>query len=489
MTDDRTREELAAVILAAGYGKRLKSRLVKVMHPVAGRPMLSYSVEVVRSLGVRYPVLVVGRGAERVREFLGDEVIYVEQSERLGTGHAVLQARPVLEGRSRAVLVLYGDMPLLKLEALRRLVELHQADGAPVAMLTVLSDDAMGFGRILRDARDNRVLGIVEEAAATLEQLAIRELNVGVYCFETTWLWEHLPRICLSPKGEYYLTDLVGMAVDEGCRVQTVTIDDVTEAQGINTRVHLARAEAIMRRRINERWMLAGVTLVDAETIYIQSDVTIGQDTTILANTHLTGTTAIGHDCIIGPNTLIDSSTVGDGCVIRFSVVEEATIEDDVDVGPFAHLRKGTHLARGVHMGNFGEVKNSYLGPGTKVGHFSYLGDATVGENVNIGAGTITCNYDGQRKHRTVIEDGAFIGSDTMLVAPVRVSEGSKTGAGSVVTRDVPPDSVVYGVPARLKTKGEGSKPSEEEDIILPLDSPGADAIDCEAGEPGGETL
>jgi len=462
MTDDRTRKELTAVILAAGHSKRMKSRLVKVMHPVAGRPMIAYPVEVAKPLGMHRPVVVVGHRSDKVRKFLGDEVTYVEQSEQLGTGHAVLQARSVLEGRSQAVLVLYGDMPLLRVETLHRLVELHQTGDAPVTMLTVLSDDSMGFGRILRDARENRVLGIIEEAVATPEQLAIRELNTGTYCFEAAWLWEHLPRIRLQPKGEYYLTDLVGMAVDEGHRVQALTIDDVTEVQGINTRVHLARAEAIMRRRINERWMLAGVTLVDPEATYIESGVTIGQDTTILPNTHLTGTTTIGHSCIIGPDTLIDSSRVGDGCVIRFSVAEGATIEDDVDVGPYAHLRKGAHLARGVHMGNFGEVKNSYLGPGTKMGHFSYLGDTTVGENVNIGAGTITCNYDGQRKHQTVIEDGVFIGSDTMLVAPVRVGKGSRTGAGSVVTHDVSPDSLVYGVPARPKTKGEGPESSGE---------------------------
>ena len=462
MTNKRTPEVLAAVILAAGYGKRFKSQLIKVMHPLAGWPMVTYPVEVARALGVKRPVLVVGQGTEKVREYLGDEVTYVEQLERLGTGHAVLQARPVLEGRSQTVLVLYGDMPLQRVETLRRLVDLHQAGDVPVTMLTVLSDDSMGFGRILRDARDKRVLAIIEEAVATPEQLAIRELNTGAYCFEATWLWKHLPRIRLRPKGEYYLTDLVEMAANEGHRVQALTIDDATEVQGINTRVHLARAEAIMRHRIDERWMLAGVTLIDPETTYIEAGVTIGQDTTVLPNTHLTGATTIGRDCVIGPNTWIEDTTVGDGCLIRFSVVEGATIEGDVDVGPFAHLRQGAHLARGVHMGNFGEVKNSYLGPGTKMGHFGYLGDATVGEDVNIGAGTITCNYDGQRKHRTVIKDGAFIGSDTMLIAPVQVGKGSKTGAGSVVTRDVPSDSVVYGVPARLKTKDGCAKPSEE---------------------------
>jgi len=447
--------DLAVVILAAGSSTRFHSSLVKVLHPLAGRPMIVYSVDLARSLGVQQPVLVVGNDADRVREYLGDRVAYVEQSEQLGTGHAVMQAHPALAGRSRVVLVLYGDMPLQRAETLRRLVELHRASHAPVTMLTVLSDDSMGFGRILRDPIDHRVLGIVEEAVATPEQLAIRELNTGAYCFQAEWLWQHLPRIRLRPKGEYYLTDLIEMAVSEGHPVQALTIDDVTEVVGINTRAHLAWAEAILRHRINERWMLAGVTLVDPDTTYIEADVTIGQDTLILPGTHLKGQTVIGRGCMIGPHTWIQDATLGAGCVVRFSVVERATLEDDVDVGPFAHLRQGAHLAQGVHMGNFGEVKNAYLGPGTKMGHFSYLGDAVVGRDVNIGAGTITCNYDGQNKHQTLIRDGAFIGSDTMLVAPVEIGERSKTGAGSVVTHDVPPDSVVYGVPARRR-------PSEE---------------------------
>jgi bifunctional UDP-N-acetylglucosamine pyrophosphorylase/glucosamine-1-phosphate N-acetyltransferase len=462
MQDNCAQGELATVILAAGYGKRFKSRLIKVMHLLAGRPMIAYLIEAARALGTEQTVLVVGHSAEQVQEFLGDRVSYVEQAERLGTGHAVMQARLALEGRSQSVLVLYGDMPLLKPETLQRLVEVHKTGDGPVTMLTVLADDSMGFGRILRDAADNRVLGIVEEAVATAEQLAIRELNVGVYCFEAHWLWQHLPEIRLNLKGEYYLTDLVGMAVKEGHRVQALAVEDVTEVQGINTRVQLAQAEAIMRRRINERWMLAGVTLLSPEATYIDADVTVGQDTTILPNTYLVGKTTIGRDCIVGPNTWIEDTTVGDNGVIRFSFLERATIEDNVRVGPFARLRPGAHLAQGVHMGSFGEVKNSHLGAGTHMGHFSYLGDATIGENVNIGAGTITCNYDGQRKHPTVIEDGAFIGSDTMLVAPVRVGKGSKTGAGSVVTRDVPPDSLVYGVPARPKEVGGGPRPSEE---------------------------
>jgi bifunctional UDP-N-acetylglucosamine pyrophosphorylase/glucosamine-1-phosphate N-acetyltransferase len=257
----------------------------------------------------------------------------------------------------------------------------------------------------------------------------------------------------LSPKGEYYLTDLIAMAIAEEQKVEALPAQDSAEVLGVNTRVHLAQAEAAMRQRINERWMLSGVTFIDPQTTFIDADVTLGQDTVIYPNTHIQGETRIGVECRIGPNTIIRDSTLGDRCVALASVIEGSVLEQDVDIGPFGHLRQGAHLAAGVHMGNFGEVKNAYLGPGTKMGHFSYLGDATVGQNVNIGAGTITCNYDGKRKHRTVLEDGVFIGSDTMLVAPVQLGEGARTGAGAVVTRDVPPGALAYGVPARVHSR------------------------------------
>jgi bifunctional UDP-N-acetylglucosamine pyrophosphorylase/glucosamine-1-phosphate N-acetyltransferase len=441
---------LAVVILAAGEGTRMRSSLPKVLHPLAGWSMVWYSVETATQLSVDRPVLVVGHGADAVRQVLGEAVVYVEQAEQLGTGHALLQARASLAGRSRAVLVCYADMPLLTSDTLGRLVDLQQRSGAAIAMLTLLADDPMGFGRVVRGT-DGRVQTIVEEAVATAEQLAIRELNAGVYCFAADWLWSRLPDLPLSPKGEYYLTDLVAMAMADDQRVEALVSRDAEELLGINTRVHLARAETIMRRRVNEKWMLAGVTLVDPAATYIEASVELDADTVIYPNTYLQGATTVGVGCEIGPNTLVRDSQIGERCVIRASVVEEARIEDGVDIGPFAHLRKGAHLGPGVHMGNFGEVKNSYLGPGTKMGHFSYVGDATIGTEVNIGAGTITCNFDGQRKHQTVIEDGAFIGSDTMLVAPVRVGAGAKTGAGAVVTHDVPPDSLAYGVPARVK--------------------------------------
>ncbi|MBM4466201.1 MAG: UDP-N-acetylglucosamine diphosphorylase/glucosamine-1-phosphate N-acetyltransferase [Chloroflexi bacterium] len=442
------------VILAAGQSTRMKSELPKVLHHLAGKPMVQYAVESAAELTSEKPLLVVGYGADEVRRVVGDHVIYVEQREQLGTGHALLQASPLLEGRSETVAVCYADMPLLSTDTLRRLVELHAENKGPITMLTVEADDPMGFGRILRDEA-GQVVGIVEEAVATEEQKAIRELNCGVYCFDGHWLWPHLTQLPLSPKGEYYLTDLVAMAAAEGQAVEALKINDVTEVLGINNRSHLAQAEAVMRQRINRKWMLEGVTLLDPSLIFIEATVEIGQDTVIYPNTYLQGATAIGRQCRLGPDTIVRDSTIGDGCTIEVSVVEGAVLEEDVDVGPFSHLRKGAHLAKGVHVGNFGEVKNSYLGPGTKMGHFSYLGDATVGKEVNIGAGTITCNYDGQRKHRTIIEDGAFIGSDTMLVAPVRVGAGAKIGAGSVVTHDIPPHSVAYGVPARVRDKEE----------------------------------
>jgi bifunctional UDP-N-acetylglucosamine pyrophosphorylase / glucosamine-1-phosphate N-acetyltransferase len=319
----------------------------------------------------------------------------------------------------------------------------------------LISDNPRGFGRIVRDA-DGSVRAIVEEAQATPEQLALRELNVGVYCFKASWLWDALHRIQISPKGEYYLTDLVGIAVSAGLTVQAIPATDPTEMIGINTRVHLAEAALALQRRINQNWMLAGVTLVDSATTYIEPGVTIGRDTVIWPNTHLQGQTVVGEECVLGPNSILRDTQVGHRCEVFASVLEQAVLEDDVNLGPFVHLRKGAHLAQGVHMGNFGEVKNSYLGPGTKMGHFSYIGDAQIGEGVNIGAGTITCNFTMEgKKNRTEIGARAFIGSDTMLVAPVKVGEGAATGSGAVVTKDVPPHTLVVGVPARAIRKLE----------------------------------
>ena len=446
---------LAVVILAAGQGTRMNSRLPKVLHPIAGRPMVQYVLDMAAALTEQRPVVVVGYGAELVRQTLGDVATFVLQEEQLGTGHAVEQAREALQGQADTVVVLYGDMPLLLAATLRALVGTHEAHGGAMTMLTCTHDDSMGFGRVLRDEA-GRVTGIVEEHEATPQQLTIRELNVGVYCFDADWLWSHLHRLPLSPNGEYYLTDLVHMAVDEGRSVEAVALKDAEQALGVNDRTHLARAEGAVRQLIRERLMCAGVTLIDPAATYFDAEVVIGEDTIVYPNCHLLSRTVIGVNGMIGPNTVIRDSVVGDNCRLEASVIEGATIEDNVSIGPFAHLRKGAHLAAGVHMGNFGEVKNSYLGPGVRMGHFSYVGDATVGAGANIGAGTITCNYDGVEKNPTVIEEDAFIGSDTLLVAPVKVGARAVTGAGAVVTRDVPADTIAYGVPARVrKRKGQ----------------------------------
>ncbi|MBM4425005.1 MAG: UDP-N-acetylglucosamine diphosphorylase/glucosamine-1-phosphate N-acetyltransferase [Chloroflexi bacterium] len=446
---------LSAVILAAGQGTRMKSSLPKVLHRLCGQPMAQYAVDTGRALTGGSPVLVVGHGAEQIRAAIGEQCDYVLQTEQLGTGHAVLQAVPLLHNRGRRALVWYADMPLLTADTLRALAEQQSRNSGPLTLLTVVADDPRGFGRIVRNTGGG-VDAIVEEAQATPEQKAIRELNVGAYCFDADFLWSELPRLPVSPKGEYYLTDLIGIAVGRGLRVGAVPLAQPEEAMGINTRVHLAETETIMRRRINRRWMEAGVTMIDPASVYIEPTVSLSPDTTLWPNVQLLGHSTIGSGCVIGPNTFIRHSAIGDNCAITASFVEEAKVENDVHIGPYAHLRKGAHLASGVHMGNFGEVKESYLGPGAKMGHFSYIGDARIGANANIGAGAITCNFDGKSKHLTTIGDDVFIGSDTMLVAPVTLGDRSRTGAGSVVTKNVPEDSLAVGVPARIRKKSAG---------------------------------
>ncbi len=446
--------KITPVLLAAGMGTRMHSRILKVLHPVCGMPMVRYALQAATAAGSEKPVVVVGKGAEALLIELGDEVRTVVQDPPHGTGHAVLQAEGLLKGASDLVLVTYADMPLLKGETLKKLVERQKQNTVPLSMLTLESKQARGFGRVVRDA-NGAVRAVVEEAVATPEQLTIRELNAGVYCFRGDWLWSALQRVPLSPKGEYYLTDTIGLAAEAGFKIEAVPCEDPQEVIGINTRLHLAEAEAVMRKRINDAHMLLGVTITDPERTYIQAGVSIGSDTAILPGSILEGKTTIGSDCLIGPESLIRDSSIADGCRVVKSVVEQARLDEEVDIGPYAHLRKGAHLCRGVHMGNFGEVKDSTLGPGTKMGHFSYIGDATIGSDVNIGAGTITCNYDGEKKNKTEIGDDVFIGSDTMLVAPVKLGKRARTGAGAVVTRDVPADTLVVGVPARAIRKGK----------------------------------
>jgi bifunctional UDP-N-acetylglucosamine pyrophosphorylase / glucosamine-1-phosphate N-acetyltransferase len=450
--------KVTALILAAGQGARMRSRLPKVLHPLAGKPLVMHALENAAGISDETPVVVVGQAEEAaVRQAAGSAARFLVQPEPLGTGHAVLAAESLLAGPTGLVLVTYADMPLLRPETLRQVVETQRSNPGPLTMLTVSLPDPHGFGRVVR-AVDGTVIAVIEEDQASPEELMITELNAGVFCVPSSWLWPALKRIHAAPNGEYYLTALVGIATADGLEVRAVRAADPTEALGINNRVHLAEAEAILRQRINTSWMLAGVTLIDPAATYIESGVTIGADTVIWPNTYLRGHTRIGAGCEIGPNTIIEDCQVGDECTILAALIEKSVLEDQVSMGPFAHLRPNVRLGKGVHMGNFGEIKNSTLAPGTKMGHFSYIGDATIGENVNIGAGTITCNYDGVKKHKTVIGANAFIGSDTMLVAPLNIGEGAKTGAGAVVTHDVPAGGLVVGVPARPLQKREASE-------------------------------
>ena len=442
----------AAVILAAGKGTRMKSGLPKVLHRLAGREMIGYVTDVARQVQPKRIVLVVGAESKGVRELLGDSLEYVEQTEQLGTAHALLQARGELEGKVDNVLVLNGDIPLISGPTIQEIMHHHSATHAAVTILTSKGMDQEGLGRVIR-AESGQVIGIVEEAVADSAQKEIGETNSGVYCFRSEWLWPQLAELPRSTSGEFYLTDLVGLAASSGHKVESVAAQNPVETLGINNRIHLAQAEAVLRQRIRERIMLEGVTLIDPPSVFIDAAVEIGQDTVIYPNTTIEGTTRIGQECVIGPNTVIVDSHIGKCCRVQASVIEASMLEDGVDVGPFSHLRPGSYLEAGVHIGNFVEVKESRLGKGTKVGHFSYIGDATIGRNVNIGAGTITCNYDGVQKHATFVDDDAFIGSDSMLIAPVRIGARAITGAGSVVNRDVAPDMLAVGAPVRLRAK------------------------------------
>lgn len=438
-----------AVILAAGHGKRMHSTTPKALHRLGGTPLIAWAEQVCRQATGRPSTVVIGPEAPEAREALPDDVVFVEQTERRGTGHAISQVAPALRGRTERLLIVTVDMPLLRAETLVRLAAAQEAAQVPLAMLTLQSERVRGFGRVLRDGQ-GQVQEIVEEAVASPEALAVRELNASVYCVAADWLWEHLPRLEESPSGEIYLTDLVGMAAQEGTPAATVAIDDADEVIGINTREHLAEAEAALRRRINRSWMLAGVTMIDPETTYIEPSVILEADVILFPNTHLHGATSVGRGTRLGPHTIVRDSVIGEACVVEASVIEGAFLDDEVHVGPFGHLRPGARLGRRVHMGNFGEVKNSVLGEGVKMGHFSYVGDAEIGAETNIGAGTITCNYarDGS-KNRTEVGRRVFIGSDTLLVAPLRVGDDAATGAGSVVTRDVPDGYLAVGMPAR----------------------------------------
>lgn len=430
-----------ALILAAGEGTRMNSETPKVAHRILGVPMVRLVVEAARSAGCDRVVAVTGHKADAV-EALIEGVTCVRQDRQLGTGHAVMCAREALDPASGSLVVLSGDTPLMTAETIAGLIAMRESSGSVAAVLTALVPDPTGYGRIIRD-RDGEVEAIVEEKDCTPEQRRVNEVNTGTYCFDAAVLFAHLDRLTTAnAQGEYYLTDMVRLFSEEGMTVAAVQTDEPLETLGVNSRVQLAEASAIMQARINRRHMLAGVTMTDPSMVWIGPDVEIGRDVEILPMTFLMGATRIGDGALLGPNTRITDATIDAGATVDSSVVLEAAVGPGAYVGPVAYLRPGTVLEASAKAGTCVEIKNSVVGEGSKVPHLSYIGDATIGRNVNVGAGTITCNYDGAHKHATVIGDGAFIGSDTMLVAPVRVGEGAITGAGSAITRDVPPDSL-----------------------------------------------
>jgi bifunctional UDP-N-acetylglucosamine pyrophosphorylase/glucosamine-1-phosphate N-acetyltransferase len=434
---------LAAVILAAGQGTRMKSDLPKVLHPVAGRPMLSHVVKVAQAAGARLIVPVIGHGAEQVRVAMAEEDLsFALQEEQLGTGHALQCAETDLAGFTGDLLLLCGDVPLLRAETLRDLIAHHRQQSASVTILTAEMSDPAGYGRIIRG--EQGVERIVEQKDASAEERAVTEINTGIYLFRAPQVFTLLSTLDNSnAQGEYYLTDVVAAARAAGERVEALVIDRAEESMGINDRVQLAEAGLIMRQRINETHMRAGVTLVDPQATYIDPDVVVGADTLLHPGVHLRGDTVIGQGCEVEPGVMVTDCQIGDRVHLKAgSVLAEAEVGNGSAIGPMAHLRPGTVLAGNNKLGNFVETKKAVLAEKAQASHLTYIGDADVGKNVNIGCGTITCNYDGVNKHRTVIEDDVFVGSDTQFIAPVTIGRGSLVAAGSTITKDVPADAL-----------------------------------------------
>lgn len=435
----------AAIVLAAGQGTRMKSALPKVLHPLCGVPLAEWVVRALRAAGVSQTVVVVGHGAAQVREALGAGLAFALQEEQLGTGHAAMMARPVLKDFDGPVLVLAGDVPLISAETLRELLEAQRSTGAACVMSTFVVDDPTGYGRILRDG-DGEIAGIVEHKDCNDAQLLISEVNPAVYCFDSQKLWSALPRLKNeNSQGEYYLPDVVGLFVSDGERVLGVRGADSDEFRGINDRWQLAEMSDLVRERILRRHAMNGVSVVDPRSTVVGPDVEIGQDTTLYPNTVLEGRTVVGSNSHIGPNSWLKDSRVGDFCRVFMSHLDQADMGEGSRCGPFANLRPGTVLEREVKVGNFVEVKNSLVRAGVSASHLTYIGDAEVGARTNIGAGVITCNYDGHEKHRTVIGADCFVGSNSTLVAPLAIGEGSMVAAGSVVTSDVPDGALAIG--------------------------------------------
>ena len=452
--------------MAAGLGTRMKSRTPKLLHPLAGRPMIAFVVDAGREATGRRPLVVTSPATAAVRDALGDEVDYALQAEPRGTGDAVAAALVALPDDVDEILVLTGDAPLLESSLLEELLEERRLDQAAIALVAVDAIEPGRLGRVIRDDAGT-VERIVERKDATDEEIAVNEINSGLYAFDASWLRSRIGSLSPSPKtGELYLTELVELARADGRLVVALTVEDDGRLLGINDRAELAQAEWDLRTRINGDHMRAGVTMRDPSTAYIDATVTLAEDVTLEPNVTLRGTTTVGQGTTIGAGTQVVDSAIGAGCLVWASIVEESTIEDGARIGPFSHLRPGSHVGPDAEIGNFAELKNTRLGRGVRQHHMSYLGDAELGDGTNVGAGTITANYDGQKKHRTTIGKRVFLGVDTMLRAPLTIGDDAKTGAGAVVTRDVPAGKLAVGMPARIRepraTEAAGSTGSTD---------------------------
>lgn len=447
-------KQVLSIILAAGEGTRMKSKRPKVLHQICGYPIIEYVVRAASEVSDDLPVVVVGHGAEEVKQYLGERVRYAHQHQLLGTGHAVMMAKSVLKDAEGYVVILAGDAPLIRGCTLERMVQHAVQGGYGAVVLSAVVDDPTGYGRIIRDD-DGDLERIVEHKDATEEQRRIREINSSIYCFDVQLLFSSLEKIDnRNSQGEYYLPDAIEIMKRQGAKVGVLVVEDADEALGINTRIQLAEVDRKMRLRINKAHMDKGVTIVDPEHTYIGPDVVIGCDTVVYPGNVLEGSTVIGEDCILYPNNRIVNSTIGNGVQLQASVILDSRIEDGTTVGPYAYLRPGSIIGKGVRIGDFVEIKNSTIGDGSKVSHLTYVGDAEVGKGVNLGCGVVFVNYDGVRKHKTVVEDKAFIGCNVNLVAPVRVGKQAYIAAGSTITEDVPDKALAIARERQINKEG-----------------------------------
>ncbi|MDY0394846.1 bifunctional UDP-N-acetylglucosamine diphosphorylase/glucosamine-1-phosphate N-acetyltransferase GlmU [Virgibacillus halophilus] len=431
-----------AIVLAAGQGTRMKSKLYKVLHPVMGVPMVKHVLHAIKGAGMDEIVTIVGHGAEEVQAYIGEESEFAVQEEQLGTGHAAVQAGSLLKGKAGTTLVVCGDTPLIEQETFQKLIAHHEKSGAKATILTTEMPDPAGYGRVVRDAK-NEVERIVEHKDASEKEHRIKEINTGTYCFDNEALFTALENLSNdNAQGEYYLTDVIGILKQAGKKVEAYVTPDADETLGVNDRIALAEAEQTMKKRTNIKHMKNGVTIIDPDNTYIDPRACIESDVTVYPGSIIRGDSVIKSEAVIGPNTEISNCHVGSGTVVKHSVAADSLIGENVQIGPFAHIRPESEIGNHVKIGNFMEIKKAKLGENSKFSHLSYIGDAHVGSNVNIGCGTITVNYDGKNKYLTTIEDDAFIGCNSNLVAPVTVGKGSYVAAGSTITKDVPAEAL-----------------------------------------------